>query len=226
MEIKILVVDDEDTVRDLIAEYLRRTGYTIDVADGVNSAKELINTTKYDIIITDKNMPGLDGNDEGGMDLLLYARKQQPTAEIIMMTGYSTIETAIEAMRIGAFDYIMKPFPHEALKELIDRVMEYKSFINPETIHNYKTLHNEILSLIENKDSLTDDELHNMLKTLDKKIDRFFKAQKERERIIIRQKEALGKIAGFAEQLKDAVTEADNSYVLVGKICEETNKRI
>ena len=226
MEIKILVVDDEDAVRDLIAEYLRRIGYAIDVADGVNSARELINTTKYDIIITDKNMPGIDGDDEGGMDLLRYARNQQPTAESIMMTGYATIETAIEAMRIGAFDYIMKPFPHEALKALIDRVIEYKSFINPETIRNYKTLHNEILSLIENKDSLTDDELHNILKKLDKKIDHFFQAQKERERIIIRQKEALGKIAGFAEQLKDAVTEADNSYVLVGKICEETNKRI
>ena len=51
MEIKILVVDDEEAVRDLIAEYLRRTGYTIDVADGVNPARELINTTKYDIII-------------------------------------------------------------------------------------------------------------------------------------------------------------------------------
>jgi DNA-binding response OmpR family regulator len=226
MEIKILVVDDEDSVRDLITEYLRRTGYTIDVADGVSPARELINTTKYDIIITDKNMPGLDGDDEGGMDLLRYARDQQPTAEIIMMTGYATIETAIEAMRIGAFDYIMKPFPHEALKTLIDRVIEYKSFINPETIRSYKTLHNEILNLIENKDSLTDDELHNILKKLDKKIDRFFQAQKERERIIIRQKEALGRIAGFAEQLKDAIAEVDNSYVLVEKICEETDKRI
>ena len=150
MEIKILVVDDEDAVRNLIAEYLRRNGYTIDVADGVNSARELINSTKYDIIITDKNMPGPDGDDEGGMDLLRYARDQQPTAETIMMTGFATIETAIEAMRIGAFDYIMKPFPHEALKALIDRVIEYKSFINPETIHSYKTLHNGILGLIEN----------------------------------------------------------------------------
>ena len=144
-----------------------------------------------------------------------------------MMTGYATIETSIEALKLGAFDYLVKPFSIADLKTKIDRILEYKSFIDPEnTIQIYKTLHEEILNLLERKDIPTDDERHDVLKSLDAKIDHFFRAQKNWERILIIQKEALANIAGYAEKLREDTPQTDTNYDMVEKICKESNKRI
>ncbi len=228
MEVKILVVDDEDDVRNMIAAALEKFGYSSDMADSVKIATELMESTEYDIIITDKNMPDdIDGSQEGGMNILKYAKKHMPTAEVLIMTGYATIETAIEAMKLGAFDYLTKPFLINELKEKIDRILEYKSVINPEnTIPIYKTLHNEVLNLLENKHDLTDDERHQLLKSLDTKIDHFFRAQKEWEKVVLIQREALAKIGAYVEQLKEHITPTDPSYGFVEKICEESNRRL
>lgn len=228
MEVKILVVDDEDDVRNMIAAALEKFGYSSDMADSVKIATELMESTEYDIIITDKNMPDdIDGSQEGGMNILKYAKKHMPTAEVLIMTGYATIETAIEAMKLGAFDYLTKPFLINELKEKIDRILEYKSVINPEnTIPIYKTLHNEVLNLLENKHDLTDDERHQLLKSLDTKIDHFFRAQKEWEKVVLIQREALAKIGAYVEQLKEHITPTDPSYGFVEKICKESNRRL
>jgi len=228
IEAKILIVDDEEDVCKSIGEYLEQFGHCIDRAHSVEAALELMDFTDYEIVIADKNMPDKDGViEEGGISLLRYAKKRSPATEILMMTGYATIETAIEAMRLGAFDYLVKPFSIADLKTKIDRILEYKSFIDPEnTIQIYKGLHEEILNLLERKDIPTDDERHNVLKSLDAKIDHFFRAQKNWERIIIIQKEALAKIAGYAEKLREDTPQKDPNYDLVEKICEESSKRI
>ncbi len=227
MEIRILVVDDEDDSRSLIAGILVDSGYTVDSSATVQNAIKYLEENKYDIVVTDKNMPGLENNQEGGMDLLRYVKKEAIDTEVIMVTGYATIETAIEAMKLGAFDYFYKPFSIKDLREKIKRVLDYKSFINPiNTINIYKTLHNEILDLIEKRDMLDDPDLHPYLKSIDAKIDHFFQAQKKWERAIIEQREALGKIAVYAEQLKEEIPPDSPLFNLVENISIETQKRL
>ena len=91
-----MIVDDEAGIREAIVEYLNRFGYSTDSADSVQMALGLIGSNVYDVIITDKNMPDEDGNHEGGMTLLRQVKAQQPAAEIIMMTGFASVETAID----------------------------------------------------------------------------------------------------------------------------------
>jgi len=227
MEVKILVVDDDEDSRNLIANVLNEFGYEVNTACDLKNAIKLLNDNKYEIVITDKNMPGKHENTEGGMDLLRFVKKDSPETEVIMVTGYATIETAIEAMKLGAFDYIHKPFSVKELKSKIKRLLEYKSFINPNnTINIYRTIHNEILHLLEMRDSLDDAELHPILTSLDKKIDHFFNTQKKWERAIIEQRQALSNIAACAEQLKENILPTSSSYPLVEKICNEAQKRL
>lgn len=227
MEVKILLADDDEDVSNTVARYLEQFGYSIDRAESVEPALELMESTEYEIVIMDKNMPDKDGTEEGGMNLLRYAKRHFPTTVVLMMTGYASIETAIEAMKLGAFDYIVKPLSFNDLKKKIDRILEFKSFINPEnTIQIYKNLHDEILNLLENKDKITDDELHKLLNSLDAKIDNFFKAQKNWERVILVQREALANIAGYVEQLRECTPQTDPSYSLIEKICKESSKRL
>jgi len=152
----------------------------------------------------------------------LTCSKQQ-----IMTLWYATVETAVEAMKLGAFDYLTKPFAISDLKEKIDRIMEYRNFINSEnTLQIYKTLHKELLSLLQNQDNLPDDKLHDLLKAAGKRIDHLFGAQKEWERIIHIQSEGLQNISEYAEKLKELIPQTNPAYPLVEKICEESKKRI
>jgi DNA-binding NtrC family response regulator len=77
-----------------------------------------------------------------------------------MITGFATVETAVEAMKIGAFDYIMKPIAFDELKEKIDRALEYRRFINSEdTLKTYRYLHHQVIKLIGESNSIPDGEL-------------------------------------------------------------------
>ncbi len=227
MQAKILIVDDDDLVREVMAAYLEESYSDIDTAGSFKEALDLLESTEYDVIITDKNMPGLNDDAEGGMNLLRYAKKHLETTEVIMMTGYGTLDSAIEAMKLGAFDYVIKPAPKEQLREKIDRMLEYKSFINAEyAIQTYKALHSDILTLLEYTNDLPDEKLHEFIKSFDSKIDHFFRAQKQRERTMLIQGETLEKIAASAEELKRAISPTDPCYSLVEKICEESNRPI
>jgi len=227
MMARVLVVDDEDDIRNLIARSLEAESYSVDTVGSVEAALDLMESNPYDVLITDKNLPDADGAKEGGMNLLRYSRKAFPRTEVIMMTGYSSVETAIEAIKLGAFDYLTKPFSLEDLREKIDRIMNYRSFLNSENaLETYRTLHNELLSLLENRDNLPEEELHKLLKLLGSRIDQVFGAQKEWERIIQLQSEALRNIEAYAEELKKVIPRKDQAYHLVRKIYGEASKRI
>jgi len=228
MKAKILVVDDSDLSLKQVDKYLKKSEYTVHLADHAQSAIEKLKSNDYDIIITDKNMPGLyDNTDEGGMELLRYAQKNLPNTEVIMMTGFASIETAIEAMKLGAFDYLIKPFTQNELLDCIKRLLGYKAFLNPETAINiYKNIHNEILKLMERLSINDDEETHAILKSLDQKIDHFFKTQKDWEKIIIMQREALANIIPLAEQLKDNLPNDKGVQDLAAKIIREADNRI
>jgi DNA-binding response OmpR family regulator len=224
---KILVVDDDEAVRNMLDSFLKADGYSIDTAEGVNAALGLMESNDYDIMLIDKNMQGIDGNREGGLYLLRHVRSQCLSSEVIMMTGYPTVETAIEALKLGAFDYIPKPFSLEYLRLKISRLLEYRSFINPDyAIGVYRGLRGKMLDLIKNGSAMSHDELEKALLSLNNEIDKLFTILKDGERIILSERESLALIANLAEQLKMTLPEADNNYGLIEKISHLSNKRL
>ncbi len=116
---KILVVDDQRNMRTTLAMMLRGGGYDVDEAGDGAQGRELGSTGAYDIVITDLRMGELDG-----IDVLRAIKESQPMTEVIVMTAYGTIESAVEAMRLGAFDYIQKPFSEQELIVKVSKALE------------------------------------------------------------------------------------------------------
>ncbi len=116
---RILVVDDESLMRDFLSESLTYHGYEVDSAENGAMALELMKNESYDVILTDFKMPKATG-----MDVLRKSREKMPDCKVIIMTAYGTIENAVEAMKIGAFDYITKPFSVEEILLVVKRALE------------------------------------------------------------------------------------------------------
>ena len=124
-DLRILFVDDEKEILSIVKEYLALNGYDISVVDNGVEAFELVKEYSYDIVFTDLNMPGFHG-----LELLSAIKEHRPETEVIIVTGYGTIESAIEALKLGSYDYLQKPIKFERLKLLIDRIVEKKSLQN------------------------------------------------------------------------------------------------
>ncbi len=113
---KILVVDDEDDFRETIVKRLKgRQLDTTGVASG-EAALKLLDSEDFDVVVLDVRMPGLDG-----IDTLKEIKKKKPLTEVIMLTGHASVESGIQGMQLGAFDYVMKPVP---LDELLDKMRQ------------------------------------------------------------------------------------------------------
>lgn len=119
MDIKILVVDDELSMREFLAILLKREGYAVDEAESAESALISLGEKGYDLVISDINMPGLDG-----ISLLKRIKGDAPDTAVLMVTAFSTAEQAVEAMKLGAYDYIAKPFKVEEIKVLVRNALE------------------------------------------------------------------------------------------------------
>jgi heterodisulfide reductase subunit A len=109
-QFRILVVDDELIVRDSLKELLKDEGYSVDMAESGSVALERLSEQKYNLMLLDIKMPGMDG-----VTVLKKAKETFPDLTVLMMTAYATIDTAVEAMKTGAVDYLMKPFETDAL---------------------------------------------------------------------------------------------------------------
>ena len=119
---RVLVTDDEIIVCKNIGKILNRQGHTVDYTLTASEALDRLEKgEEYDTVITDLMMPKISG-----MDLLEKVRKEWPDVPVIMITGYATVKTAIQAMKLGAFDYIPKPFTPEELRAVVDRALERK----------------------------------------------------------------------------------------------------
>ena len=123
-KVKILVVDDEAIMRDSLRDWLGDAGYQVLTAENGSQALEVIEKGKPGIVIADLVMPGMDG-----IELLKRAREISAGIEVIIITAYGSIPTAITAMREGAYDYIEKPFCPEKAELLIERLAEHKGLI-------------------------------------------------------------------------------------------------
>ncbi len=117
----ILFVDDDIQILDVVSTYLARYGYTVDTENSGLAALERIDQNDYAIVFTDLIMPEISG-----LDLLKAAKKVNPVTEVVIVTGYGTIESAIEALKLGGYDYLQKPINFERLRILIERIIEKK----------------------------------------------------------------------------------------------------
>ncbi|QDS37910.1 sigma-54-dependent transcriptional regulator [Brevibacillus brevis] len=116
---RILIVDDEADFRHLLTNRLKRKGYfTLEASDGI-SAQQLIISETIHVILLDLKMPGMDG-----LSFLQWCKETSPSIQIIVVTGHGTIETAIEAMKRGAYDYLTKPYNLNELEVLISKAVE------------------------------------------------------------------------------------------------------
>src|SRR5688572_718576 len=120
---KLLVVDDERNLRTVIQKEMVRKGHEVETAPDGQAAWELLEARDFDVLLCDINMPRLDG-----MGLLRRIReKAQNPPEVIMLTGQGTVETAIEAMKLGSYDYLTKPYRIAELAALVAQAAEKKS---------------------------------------------------------------------------------------------------
>lgn len=115
----ILVVDDEEGLRNLLSRELKLSGYLVETACDGAQALEMADPGKFQLIISDLSMPKVDG-----LELVKRLRGADPDVEMIMMTGYATVESAVSAMKEGAYDYIQKPFNLDELLLLIEKSLE------------------------------------------------------------------------------------------------------
>jgi len=119
MKARLLVIDDDDAHREGMVALLEDEEYAVDQADGGESAMQLIRKNIYDLIITDYKMQHIDG-----MELLKMINDLNPLLRVIMVTGYSSIEHAVQAVHLGALDYIPKPVDPARLKNVVQRILE------------------------------------------------------------------------------------------------------
>ena len=118
MESKLLVVDDEVFVRELLAEYFTKLNYQVRTAGSAAEALQQVGTESFHAALIDLRMP-----DGGGIDILRAVRKTADDLSIIIMTGYPTVDSAIEAMRAGAYDYVVKPFRLKELDNIVAKAV-------------------------------------------------------------------------------------------------------
>jgi two-component system response regulator PilR (NtrC family) len=127
MAARILVADDEPGLREMLDVLLRRAGYEVELFSGVRSAVERLKAggSDFDVVITDLSMP-----DGSGMEVLEQAKQRDDTLQVIMITAFATTEQAVEAMRLGAYDYIQKPFKNSELLAQIEKALEKRSIVH------------------------------------------------------------------------------------------------
>ena len=118
---KILIVDDERSIRLTLSEFLRAAGHTVETAEDVPRAQELLRETMYDVVITDILMPRI-----GGVALLQQIRAESPDSLVLMITGDPAVETAVEAVRAGAYDYLTKPVSKDTIVRVVGRAAQVR----------------------------------------------------------------------------------------------------
>lgn len=117
----ILIVDDSPDTLELIRRNLELARHTVLTASSVNEAKGLLERQKFDLLITDYHMPFASG-----IDLIRFVRENHRDTAIIMITGYASVEGAVEAIKAGAEEYLSKPFTDDELLTLVDKIFEQR----------------------------------------------------------------------------------------------------
>lgn len=142
----ILVVDDEGAIRYSITKTLQRVGYHVEAAASGEEALEMMKNQTYDVVLTDIRMPGLTG-----VELLRRIKEQAPDAIVILLTGYASLETAIESLRLGAHDYLVKPSSSQDIRTSVAQGVE--------RAHNLRNRRALLRSIRDNVEQLTGEQV-------------------------------------------------------------------
>ena len=158
-DIRILVVDDEGSVRTVLSEVLAEDGFQVSQATSGDNALEIMQNESFALVITDINMPGISG-----IQLLEAVKARTPETEVIIITSYASLDTAVTALRLGAYDYLFKPFEDLELVSAAARRATEKVFLKRENERLLKVLQeknnaleyaNNKLKILATRDGLT-----------------------------------------------------------------------
>jgi two-component system response regulator PilR (NtrC family) len=117
---RVLVVDDEQSIREFLEILLRRMGHEVELAQDAHDGVARLQLTPADLVLTDLKLPK-----GSGMDVLRHVAEHHPETQVVMMTAFATTENAVEAMKLGAYDYVLKPFKVDELQVVIQRALEH-----------------------------------------------------------------------------------------------------
>ena len=137
---RILVVDDEPVVRESLRDWFANDGYPVDMAADAREALRKLQEYSWDILLTDVKMPGMDG-----LELQQRVKEIDPDITVIIMTAYASVDSAMKAIKEGAYDYVTKPLDPEDLQQIIDRAAERRQLLreNEELKARIETLETE-----------------------------------------------------------------------------------
>ncbi len=121
----ILIVEDDSKMRNTLKEIMTREGYSVDCAESGEAALAKLTKTNFDLVITDLRLPGIDG-----MEVLRTIRRTSSGTNVVIITAYATVDTAVEAMKEGAEDYIAKPFNLEEIRLIVKKVLDKKALLD------------------------------------------------------------------------------------------------
>ncbi|HEX7510852.1 MAG TPA: HD domain-containing phosphohydrolase [Chitinivibrionales bacterium] len=153
-DIRLLVVDDERSICDILGQYLRMKGYAVFVARSAEDAVNIIKQEKIDLVLSDIKMPGMSG-----VELLKWIRDYNRILPVLLTTGFPTLDTAIEALKLGAFDYLTKPFHLEEIGEKIKRALLNKQMEEENRLYSKLVSLHEVTKILASTHEIAD--LHN-----------------------------------------------------------------
>src|SRR4051812_33726812 len=122
---RLLLVDDDPLIVNSLSEFLRLEGYGVDTADNGSQAVEMLAATRYNLVLTDVNMPRTNG-----LELLRTIKNQYPDVVVLVITGYGTIENAVEAVKMGAFEYLTKPIIDDEIRVTIQKALKQQTLLS------------------------------------------------------------------------------------------------
>jgi len=198
---KILVVDDEEGIRDLLTRVLSRKNLLVETAEDGEVGLEKVRQKDYDILIADIKMPRLDG-----MKLLKLVKAEKPYIEVIMITAFGTIDIAVQAMRDGAYDFILKPLDIDQIPLVVDRCLE-KIALNEEN-RKLRLINRKLQELREIKDkfiAIVSHELRTPVAQIKGYLDLLLGGQCSQEEI----KKYIQIIAASTSELEEVVSDMD-----------------
>jgi two-component system response regulator PilR (NtrC family) len=130
---RILVVDDEPSMREFLQILLSKQGHEVLTAGDVTSALERFRTDDFDLVVSDLRL-----GRESGLDILKAVKESSPQTEVVMLTAFATTENAVQAMKLGAHDYVLKPFKNEELRLVVEKALEHRTLVAENRVLRYR----------------------------------------------------------------------------------------